>query len=319
MDSPLISVIVPVYNVEDYLLECVESLIGQTYANLEILLIDDGSTDSSPEICEMLQSRDGRVRALHKENGGLSDARNYGVERAIGEYVSFIDGDDYLDGNAFETVVKELAGGADLVAFGIVLDFEDGSHVDKAAHERRVYSGTEGIVALNTFNGFDVSACNKVYRRTLFDNVRFPKGKLCEDFYVMPRIFDLANRIVLLPNPFYHYRQRSGSITKGTSFNMDFINAAEDQLAFLERNHPEISCVGESALGFAYLTYLNFCIDRCTLDDAVLIRNKMRDRCPAVLRCPGLPRWKRLQYLFACISPRVYGRLYALGVERRRD
>lgn len=85
MDSPLISVIVPVYNVEDYLLECVESLIGQTYANLEILLIDDGSTDSSPEICEMLQSRDGRVRALHKENGGLSDARNYGVERAIGE------------------------------------------------------------------------------------------------------------------------------------------------------------------------------------------------------------------------------------------
>lgn len=306
MSNPLISVVVPVYNIEAYLEKCVRSLLDQTYSNLEIILVDDGSTDSSPVLCDKLAEEDNRVVVSHKRNGGLSDARNHGIALASGEYLSFIDGDDYLAQGAYEAVVVELEGAADIVAFGIELCFDDGRKIRKAPAARRCLGMGQGIVALNTFCGLDVSACNKVYRRNLFEGIEFPVGKHCEDYYIMPRLLDRAARIVMLPDAFYQYRQRSGSITKGSSFTMDYIYAAESQVEYVSATHPDLVPLAEGAVGFAYLTYLNFCITHGLDDEAVIARRELRKYGGVVAGERRFPLWKRLQYSLACGSLPVY-------------
>lgn len=306
MSSPLISVVVPVYNIEAYLEKCVRSLLDQTYSNLEIILVDDGSTDSSPVLCDKLAMEDNRVVVSHKRNGGLSDARNHGIALASGEYLSFIDGDDYLAQGAYEAVMAEFEGAADIVAFGIELCFDDGRKIRKAPAARRCLGMGQGIVALNTFCGLDVSACNKVYRRNLFEGIEFPVGKHCEDYYIMPRLLDRAARIVMLPDAFYQYRQRSGSITKGSSFTMDYIYAANSQVEYVSATHPDLVPLAEGAVGFAYLTYLNFCIKHGLANEAVIARRMLRRYRSVVAGERRLPLWKRFQYLLACGPLPVY-------------
>lgn len=306
MSNPLISVVVPVYNIETYLEKCVRSLLDQTYSNLEIILVDDGSTDSSPVLCDKLAEEDNRVVVSHKRNGGLSDARNHGIALASGEYLSFIDGDDYLSQGAYEAVVAEFEGAADIVAFGIELCFDDGRKIRKAPAARRCLGMGQGIVALNTFCGLDVSACNKVYRRSLFEGIEFPVGKHCEDYYIMPRLLDRAARIVMLPDAFYQYRQRSGSITKGPSFTMDYIYAANSQVEYVSATHPDLVTLAEGSVGFAYLTYLNFCIKHGLANDAVIARRMLRRYRSVVAGERRFPLWKRFQYLLACGPLPVY-------------
>ena len=306
MSNPLISVVVPVYNIETYLEKCVRSLLDQTYSNLEIILVDDGSTDSSPVLCDKLAEEDNRVVVSHKRNGGLSDARNHGIALASGEYLSFIDGDDYLAQGAYEAVVAEFEGAADIVAFGIELCFDDGRKIRKAPAARRCLGMGQGIVALNTFCGLDVSACNKVYRRSLFEGIEFPVGKHCEDYYIMPRLLDRAARIVMLPDAFYQYRQRSGSITKGPSFTMDYIYAANSQVEYVSATHPDLATLAEGSVGFAYLTYLNFCIKHGLANDAVIARRMLRRYRSVVAGERRFPLWKRFQYLLACGPLPVY-------------
>lgn len=306
MSNPLISVVVPVYNIEAYLEKCVRSLLDQTYSNLEIILVDDGSTDSSPALCDKLAVEDERVVVSHKRNGGLSDARNHGIALASGEYLSFIDGDDYLAQGAYEAVVAELEGAADIVAFGIELCYDDGRKIRKAPAARQCLGMGQGIVALNTFCGLDVSACNKVYKRSLFEGIEFPVGKHCEDYYIMPRLLDRAARIVMLPDAFYQYRQRSGSITKGPSFTMDYIYAAESQVEYVSVTHPDLVSLAEGAVGFAYLTYLNFCIKHGLDDETVIARRELRRYRSVVAGERRFPLWKRFQYLLACGPLPVY-------------
>lgn len=308
MGNPLISVVVPVYNIEAYLEECVRSLLDQTYSNLEIILVDDGSTDSSPALCDKLAEEDERVVVSHKRNGGLSDARNHGMALASGEYLSFIDGDDYLAQGAYEAVMAEFVGVAvaDIVAFGIELCYDDGRKIRKAPATRQCLDMGQGIIALNTFCGLDVSACNKVYRRSLFEGIEFPSGKHCEDYYIMPRLLDRAARIVMLPDAFYQYRQRSGSITKGASFTMDYIYAADSQVEYVSATHPDLVPLAEGAVGFAYLTYLHFCIKHGLEDEAVIARHKLRRYRSVVAGERRFPLWKRLQYCLACGPLPVY-------------
>lgn len=311
MSNPLISVVVPVYNIEAYLEKCVRSLLDQTYSNLEIILVDDGSTDSSPDLCDKFAIEDERVVVSHKRNGGLSDARNHGIALASGKYLSFIDGDDYLAQGAYEAVVAEFEGAADIVAFGIELCYDDGRKIRKAPAARRCLGMGQGIVALNTFCGLDVSACNKVYRRSLFEGIEFPVGKHCEDYYIMPRLLDRAARIVMLPDAFYQYRQRSGSITKGPSFPMDYIYAAESQVEYVSATRPDLVPLAEGVVGFAYLTYLNFCIKHGLDDEAVIARRELTRYGSVVAGERRFPLWKRLQYRLACGPLPVYRLLIA--------
>lgn len=215
--QPLISVVVPVYGVEKYLKKCVESILHQTYQNLEILLVDDGSPDYCPLICDRYAKEDPRVRVIHKANGGLSSARNAGIEASSGEYIGFIDGDDSVEPDMLEQLERACSeSGAEIAVCDYFLERSDGSQifpVDRVPDE--ILTGDQ---ALDQFlrNGFVylVIAWNKLYARKLFFNndIRYPVGRFFEDNCTTNRLLYKSERVALIGRPLYHYLQRDGSI-----------------------------------------------------------------------------------------------------------
>ena len=207
--SAIVSVIIPVYNVQDYIRECVLSVMAQTCADLEILAVDDGSRDRSADILQELAAADPRLRILRKENGGLSDARNYGIAHAQGKYLAFIDGDDLAEPDMIQSLLAAAESAeADIAVSDMSYFYEDGRTSFSSGGEFASGSVREnpGLIAINN------SACNKLYRRQLFDDVSFPKGMWYEDLATVPILLYKAARVVKVSRPLYRYRQRSGSI-----------------------------------------------------------------------------------------------------------
>lgn len=235
---PTISVIVPVYNVIDFIDRCYESIIKQTFSDFELLLIDDGSTDGSGVRCDNLANRDSRVKVVHKNNGGLSDARNVGIETARGKYLFFIDSDDYIDISTLEDLYhlsqKEHA---DIVECQYTRINEDaiGEEIPEGNHSNPhidVYDHDEAIAKLLDYQ-FEIVAWNKLYLAKLFAGIRFPVGKLHEDEYTTPLVVDECKTYVTTDQSYYMYVQRSGSIMNSTftEKNLDLIEANLQRIA----------------------------------------------------------------------------------------
>ena len=215
-EHPLISVIVPVYNVEKYLPKCVDSILAQTYDNLEIILVEDGTKDNSGAICDEYARKDSRIRVIHKENGGLSSARNAGMDIARGEYFGFVDSDDWIEPEMYETLLN-LADkyDADMVC-GSRYDVEAATGVRTLGlhHEKEeCLSSMEMLGRVFTWNGCDSAAWDKLYHRSLFSQIRYPFGKICEDLPTTYRIGLDAGRVGMIAKPVYNYFHRAGSIT----------------------------------------------------------------------------------------------------------
>lgn len=253
-----ISVIVPVYNVELYMKKCIESLIGQTYPNLEILLVDDGSTDATGQICDRYAEKDNRIQVLHKENGGLSDARNYGIDRARGSLLAFVDGDDWIHPQMYELMsgVMECQN-ADVVT----CQFEQ-RNADFAKQRYRleqvnlkVLNGTE---ALSEIEIPLVVAWNKLYKKEIFDNIRYPKGKLHEDEYVIHKIFYQCRKVAVMDKPLYFYTIRHDSIVAHMTAKRieDSLEAFEDRVSFAD------SMSWAEVMPAVVRRYCDYCIDR---------------------------------------------------------
>ena len=228
----MVSVIVPVYNVEKYIDRCVESLVKQTFADIEILWIDDGSTDSSSKRCDDWAQRDARVRAIHKENGGLSSARNCGLDHALGEYLLFVDSDDFVAPGYVERLYHEMAGSqTDIVICNYLCVDESGKEVNSTYYTYvQTMEPFSNITALMLFEDqsygmfFDV-VWNKIYKKELFSDIRFPEGvSLVEDIYVMPKLYYAATGISVISDKLYYYVFREGSLSHGT------FNSSEDYL-----------------------------------------------------------------------------------------
>lgn len=221
-----ISIIVPVYNVKKYIRRCVESLIKQTYENIEIILVDDGSNDGSEVLCDQLSREDNRIIVFHKENGGLSEARNYGIVRCSGEYVLLVDSDDYIEKQTCsETLKIALDTGADMVAFREKKVYEGvGSKQieDKYIETKRVkvLSGKEAGVKYLYGDGLQHSAWSKLYKRWLFDKVMFPKGMLAEDFATTYLYIYYCEKIALYDRRLYFYNIRENSIMTQASLKL---------------------------------------------------------------------------------------------------
>ena len=212
--QPLISVIVPVYNIISYLPRCVESLRTQTYENLEILLIDDGSTDETPALCDRLATEDERIRVFHKKNGGPSSARNFGLQQAGGEYVGFVDSDDYLKEDMVEVLYHEvLQYDAEIATAAFESFFEDESRMSNP-HNGKIFVYTkEKALDCFLFNDYlTPCVCGKLYSISLWKSVRFPEGKLFEDQFTTYKLIDQCKKIVFDTTPRYYYRKRVGSI-----------------------------------------------------------------------------------------------------------
>lgn len=222
-----VSVVVPVYNVQKYLRQCIDSILGQTYTEFEVILVDDGSTDDCPQICDEYCKSDQRIKVIHKKNGGLSDARNCGIDHANGEYICFIDSDDIVATDYIGSMLAHVGKGIRIASCGYCYYYDSGKKI-KINYEniRQYYKGIEAQKYLNIIGYFNVSACNKLFKKSLFDEIRFPVGKKSEDWYVMYKLIEKAGGIYYNSDIKYFYRQRNGSITKSTIVNDEAIDAA---------------------------------------------------------------------------------------------
>ena len=222
----LISIIVPVYKVEKYLDKCVESIVNQTYKNLEIILVDDGSTDRCPDKCEEWALKDTRIEVIHKKNGGLSDARNAGLKKATGKYIIFVDSDDWIENNMIEIMMKALLKeGADICACGIRYNYD-------------TYSNN---FTTKYYTGNSSQTLARLYKRELWDKFSFPKGKICEDAFTTYLLVDAAKKIVQVPDVLYNYRIRPDSImtSQYSHKNMDQEEAWRENYMFMRKKYPE--------------------------------------------------------------------------------
>lgn len=238
-----ISVIVPVYNVEKYITKCVNSLIAQTYTNLEIILVDDGSPDNCPQICDDFAKIDSRIKVIHKQNGGLSSARNVGLDVAEGDYVTFVDSDDYIMPETYSTMYDLIKReDADIVICGLDWINEDGSKwegVEESPIKDEVLTKREVFKKLCARGYFYyVTAVNKLYKKEVFDGIRFPVSKVHEDEFTAHHIYAKCNKIVSCKNEFYKYVQHQGTIMH-SGFTIKKLDAAEafyDRYLFFKRN-----------------------------------------------------------------------------------
>ena len=232
----MISIIVPVYNVEKYIRKCVSTLITQTYSDIEIILVDDGSTDASGDICDELASIDKRIRVIHKENGGLSDARNTGIANARGEYIGFVDSDDYVHSSMYETLWKNIENEKADIAYCDFYWIDETEIIQESLGDSKmqVFEGTDILERIYKLNLPTVIAWNKLYRKSLFDSVKFPRGKVHEDEAVIHRLLYLCKKIVYINEKLYYYVKRKGSITDVINITKlaDAIDAFEDRMNF---------------------------------------------------------------------------------------
>lgn len=205
--QPLVSIVVPIYQVEKYLDLCIQSLLCQTYSQIEFLLIDDGSPDRCPEMCDNYKEQDHRVRVIHKPNGGLSSARNAGIEVAMGEYITFVDADDILAPSAVEEMVRlALSEQADIVKISLARKMA-GQPLVPTSGNHEIISGNEALSRIYTSKPQIISACGKLFKASLFRHIRFPLGRFYEDEYTTPKLFHLAERVVLSESVLYFYMQ----------------------------------------------------------------------------------------------------------------
>ena len=225
--EPLISVVVPIYNVEEYLDKCVESIVNQTYENLEIILVDDGSPDNSPKKCDDWAKKDKRIKVIHKENGGLSDARNAAIDIAKGEYITFIDSDDYVENDYVEFLYKNLIDNNADISMGKQYVRYPNKTINTGSENKYVVNAHDCFDKLLYSEDFDVSAWAKLYKLDLFKNVRYPKGRVYEDSATTYKLIDKSNVIVLNSKPVYDYIIREDSISNNsfTEKKMDMITS----------------------------------------------------------------------------------------------
>lgn len=244
--SNLISIIVPVYNVEKYLNRCVDSLIHQSYSNVEIILVDDGSTDLSGKLCDELAKLDDRIIVLHKVNGGLSDARNYGVSKCSGDYVLFVDSDDYVDIDICkETLEIALTTDADMVSFKAQQLYECSNKKHKSESqgtgEISILTSKDAGIRYLYGDGIQHSAWSKLYKRDLLDKVVFPVGMLAEDFATTYLFISNCRSVAIYDKRLYVYCIRKNSIMGQASFKLvlDVYKSACLKYEFGKENFPE--------------------------------------------------------------------------------
>ena len=242
-----ISVIVPVYNVEKYLARCVDSILAQTYENLEVILVDDGATDRSGLICDEFASKDSRVKVIHKKNGGLSSARNAGLETAAGEYIAFVDSDDWIEPDAYAHMMQLMKKHQVKLVCGGRYDVSGKTGERKVGlcpKREEVISGEELAGRIFLWAGCDSSACDKLYHRSLLEHFRYPEGKVCEDVPVTYKIVLQAERVAMSDRPFYNYYHRAGSISMASAITektFHFSQHTEVIYPYIRDHHPAIA------------------------------------------------------------------------------
>lgn len=312
--NPLLSVVVPVYNVKSYLETCVDSLLRQTLADIEIVLVDDGSTDGSGALCDELATRDARIRVVHKENGGLSSARNAGIRAARSDYIGLVDSDDYVDDDMFELLYRNLKKEeADVSACTIyscygetVNRFGDGSY--------HVMNGIEMIGYSMDGEKAIISACPKLYKKALLLETPFVEGRLYEDALLFGELFVKVGRVVVEEQPKYYYVHHEGTITTATykSSKKDYLYAFENNLRLVREHCPQFETVTFYRVLRAYYELLDTVILADNADaraDKPLLKRFLRQHLCALLRSPYIRLVRKASVVLALFGEPLYKQL----------
>ena len=310
-----ISVIVPVYNVEAYLEKCVESILRQTYTNLEILLINDGSTDNSGDLCDQLALIDQRIRVIHKENGGLSDARNTGIEEASSDLIGFVDSDDYIDEDMYETLYRQmLESKAELSMCGHYDVYHQNPEKQVVAIQTWVLTPEEAIRMVMEAKILSVTAVNKLYKKELFDQLRFEMGKIAEDAFIMIRLIHQCSKVVATNEKKYYYVHRENSITT-QKFSLKFLNvieAYEQNANIIRENYPKLTDVATMRLNWAYFYILDRLLVDSEFEDKALENRLLaflKKNTVSILTDCRFTRARKLSFLALCLSRKLYTKI----------
>ncbi len=262
---PLLSVIVPVYKVEKYIKRCVDSILNQSYKDFELILVDDGSPDNCGKICDEYELIDKRIIVVHKKNGGLSDARNAGIEIMKGQYVTFIDSDDFIHKETFSTLMENIEKENADISICSFLRTSDNVFETSISKDYTIYSGKESVIQMyvNPESICFITAWGKIYKSSLFKNIRYPKGKLHEDEFTTYKLLYSSKRVVFTNNKFYFYYINPESIIQSliSERNLDSLEAMVERTAFFEAlnetqlaNYTKLSIVSNISYSYQRLS-----------------------------------------------------------------
>lgn len=240
-----VSVVIPVYNIEKYIKKCIDTVVEQTYSNLEIILVDDGSTDKSGEICEQCAQKDFRIKVIHKENGGAADARNVGIKNTTGKWITFVDGDDYISKELIEQLMLiTLKNNADVVITNLIKvnEFEERITIKNESNKEEELTSEQAIEEMLYQKKFDSGLPAKIFAKKLFEDIILPVGNLYEDIAILPSIFNKANKIVYSDFIGYMYFFRDTGTTRSDfkKEKMILIDVCLDIKRFVKNKYPKI-------------------------------------------------------------------------------
>ncbi len=303
MNMPIISVIVPVYNMAPYIERCLNSICEQTFQALESILVDDGSTDGSGDICDEYAEKDGRIRVVHKQNQGLSAARNTGIELSACDLVGFVDSDDWIEPDMYQVLYDNLC--------------KYNAEVSTCAHDRVKFDGSvsvdpvvrdreEAMLAVMQDPYISVFAWNKLYKKSLFNRVRYPNGRLYEDYYVILELLEEASLMVSTNAPKYHYTIREDSITNQTyrPGEEDRVVAAQKNLELVKDKYPALLSVAKSR----YLLAHFLCLEKILHSDNGSYSREKKEHCRIL--CKDL-----FFIMFLCKEPLAFYRTASFFVK----
>lgn len=312
MNNPKISVIVPVYNTEEYLDRCVKSITDQTYDNIEIILVDDGSKDKCPEMCDKWAEKDSRIKVIHKKNGGLSDARNYGIKEAEGEYLFFADSDDYIEPDMLSFLFN-LAdeNGADVSRCGFFFDFEDSGEEKENPYSNdvKIFGYNERIKDLVLSGHVSGVVWNKLYRKDFISDVMFdPKDGSSEDILFNYRVYKKNPKTAFRDIPKYHYVVRNGSITKSRfGYGAFDIVRAKRIINDSEKDNTEISLFLHKGYVISAFIVLSGCIrNNACMDRFDELRNSILQYKNEIFSSGIYGKTEKLKTLLLSASPSLY-------------
>ena len=321
-NNPLISVIVPVYNVEKYLSKCLDSIIAQTYQNLEIILVDDGSTDGSGLLCDMYSQQDTRIRVIHQPNAGLSAARNAGLEACQGSYIVFIDSDDYVANSLCSTLLSLcLESGSDIAMCGHYDVYFD-RITPTIPKENHYLSQKEAIVDLYNGKYVNPSACRKLFKKEIFTDIRFPIGKLYEDAFIIVKLLLKIRKVAITTEQLYFYVRRENSITTCCfrQAHYDVIEAWKKNKELVLKVYPDLDQLTNIWVVWSQFSVLDkMILSRvCSTEQVSALVHELRSKLIFILRSSTLSTARKIGILALCLHVNFYKLLLTFYYKNNR-
>lgn len=312
--NSLISIIIPIYNVEKYLPACLDSIIGQTHKDLEIILVNDGSTDNCRQICEEYAEKDKRIKVIHRENGGLSDARNAGLEIATGDFISFVDSDDMISSDFYEKLLNALlSNDADIAECGF-LKFETEQELkilpETPVSKIELFEAEEALELLMK-DYIQSMVWNKIFRKEIVIDSEFPKGKIHEDVFWTHQVIGNSRKIVKIHDILYFYRQQKNSIMgkRYSLHRLDAVEALEARIFYMKKYFPKLESLAIRVFCFTAMSHLRQLNEHPEIDPNESYRNEIKQWIRKYNKISVIKNWNLktiFWFEFFYIAPNAY-------------